>query len=329
MYSSVYGNVHHHQTIKCCAHEKDDFTVVIVYVFTFQIEKMIKGTSNIGTWIVGENRDFIDKFGEDGLKPASGDTLYVQKGNNDIEQSLDSGLEDNNSVTCSKSSDLELVDSLHISGNLNPHSQNNQEIVTDKNCNANYTAESLSDGVCTKQSDFSVDRDVKVARKLKVEECDSTEHVDKRSRVETAGAGDGEDVGGMEFCKDRTADLDQNTGTLTTDSEKCTDSISQSDSQSENVQDVTSSYDTVSSNLDNVNTQENCVSVRNTGPCTAVKSTNSDGVTTLDAPLKRGYDPCLMSVDRHCDMCRNVYLDPNPHELGLFLHAVKYTVSFS
>ena len=55
-----------------------------------QIERLIMQTSNVGNWVVGDNPSYIEKFGKDGLKTCSSDTVPL------LEDSVDS--KDDNSV---------------------------------------------------------------------------------------------------------------------------------------------------------------------------------------------------------------------------------------
>lgn len=68
----------------------------------------------MGTWVIGENPDYIEKFGEDGLKPCSNDIISVAE---PVKDSVSSGV---NSVTEYKIDDVSerSIDSTTIGVNI-------------------------------------------------------------------------------------------------------------------------------------------------------------------------------------------------------------------
>lgn len=52
-------------------------------------------------------------------------------------------------------------------------------------------------------------------------------------------------------------------------------------------------------------------------------------MTTTDGQARSSYDPTKMTFDSDCVECQDQYRDPTVEELMMYLHALRYKVSYA
>ncbi|WAR12386.1 RUSD2-like protein [Mya arenaria] len=229
------------------------------------LEKIIAETNNVGTWAIGDNPDYVAKFGEDGLKPAPADTLPVE----DEEEEADT--------------DSDVVDG---GGAYFDEDREKVEIGGD----------SVDSGEGRSVADMRKDcRDGLIDEQAVIDEV--------KDELVEGGRGDTKDIG-------------------------------RTDKSAENVMSMCDETDiNVTLAINDIATQEFSTERPLKRPkletdkhtTLAVINTESAHTTiTHEKPARPVFERRKLTVDRHCDMCRKLYMDPKPQDLILFLHAVRY-----
>ncbi|XP_052815592.1 pseudouridylate synthase RPUSD2-like isoform X1 [Mya arenaria] len=230
-----------------------------------ELEKIIAETNNVGTWAIGDNPDYVAKFGEDGLKPAPADTLPVE----DEEEEADT--------------DSDVVDG---GGAYFDEDREKVEIGGD----------SVDSGEGRSVADMRKDcRDGLIDEQAVIDEV--------KDELVEGGRGDTKDIG-------------------------------RTDKSAENVMSMCDETDiNVTLAINDIATQEFSTERPLKRPkletdkhtTLAVINTESAHTTiTHEKPARPVFERRKLTVDRHCDMCRKLYMDPKPQDLILFLHAVRY-----
>lgn len=266
-------------------------------------------TSNVGNWVIGDNLDYVERFGTDGLKPCHSDTVALDEtlqSSDKVDRTIeDTGTSDGLDVrevssgttdsVCVHKTD-EIIDvngerdgskdirdcyGRDVTGADEIQGVNMTTVAEEDNDNENRGVEKETDDTEKKLlvgdcGDSSQDRedDESDGNRLDNEPV-------KRQKIERlAGESNGSDMS-----------AENSAGTVKVEDGVVTDSTSSG-----------------------------------AGNSVELIETPDGNFSPKISTERRGLERKKMTVHRHCMVCRSQYADPLPKELIIYLHAVRYKV---